>query len=46
MDFGLSDEQQLLVGTVRRFVEGELIPLEDEIEASGRLDRETAKAIF
>jgi alkylation response protein AidB-like acyl-CoA dehydrogenase len=34
MQFGLSDEQQLIVGTVRRFIETELIPLEDEIEQS------------
>ena len=46
MHFGLSDEQQLIVGTVRRFIETELIPLEDEIEASGRLDPAKAKAIF
>ena len=46
MQFGLSDEQQLIVGTVRRFIETELIPLEDEIEASGGLDPAKAKAIF
>jgi acyl-CoA dehydrogenase len=46
MQFGLSDEQQLIVGTVRRFIETELIPLEDEIEDTGRLDPVKAKAIF
>jgi acyl-CoA dehydrogenase len=46
MQFGLSDEQRLIVETVRRFVEAELIPLEDEIEATGRLDPAKAKAIF
>ncbi len=46
MDFALSDEQQLIVGTVRRFVQAELIPLEDEIEETGRLDPAKAKAIF
>ena len=39
MQFGLSDEQQLIVGTVRRFIEA-------EIEDSGRLDPVKAKAIF
>ena len=46
MQFGLSNEQQLLVRTVRRFVESELIPLEDEIETDGHLDPTKAKAIF
>jgi acyl-CoA dehydrogenase len=46
MNFDLSDEQRMLVDTVRRFVEAELLPLEDEIEASGRLDPAKAKAIF
>ena len=38
MDFSLSEEQRLLVETARRFVETELIPLEQEVEESGRLD--------
>ena len=38
MNFDLTDEQRMLVDTVRRFVETELMPLEDEIEATGRLD--------
>src|SRR4029453_12462771 len=46
MQFGLSEQQQLIVGTVRRFIETELIPIEDEIEKSGRLDPAKAKAIF
>ena len=46
MNFGLSVEQRLLVETVRRFVEVELIPLEDEIEETGRLNPAKAKAIF
>jgi acyl-CoA dehydrogenase len=45
MDFGLADEQKLLVDTVRRFVRNELAPLEDEVEASGRLAPAIAKAI-
>ncbi len=31
MDFGLSEEQALIVRTVRSFVERELYPLEDEL---------------
>jgi acyl-CoA dehydrogenase len=46
MDFGLSDEQRLIVETVRRFVESELIPLEESIEKSGRLDPAKAREIF
>ncbi|HEX4884695.1 MAG TPA: acyl-CoA dehydrogenase family protein [Casimicrobiaceae bacterium] len=46
MNFDLSDEQRMLVDTVRRFVEAELLPLEDAIEATGRLDPATAQAIF
>ena len=32
MDFALSSEQQMVVDTVRGFVERELYPLEDEVE--------------
>jgi acyl-CoA dehydrogenase len=46
MEFGLSDAQKLLVGMVRRFVETELRPLEEEVEATGRLDPAKAKEIF
>jgi acyl-CoA dehydrogenase len=46
MDFGLSDEQRLLVATARRFVQDELIPLEAEVEAQGRLDPATARRVF
>jgi acyl-CoA dehydrogenase len=46
MDFDLSDEQRMLVDTVRRFVETELLPLEDAIEATGRLEPALARAIF
>ncbi len=35
MNFGLSDEQRLIVETARRFVAAELIPHEDEIERHG-----------
>jgi acyl-CoA dehydrogenase len=46
MQFDLTEEQTMIVGTVRRFVETELIPLEDEIEETGRLDPDKARAIF
>jgi acyl-CoA dehydrogenase len=45
MDFSLSDEQRLLVDTVRRFIREELAPLEDEVEATGTLAPEKAAAI-
>jgi acyl-CoA dehydrogenase len=45
MDFALSDEQRMLIETVRRFIRTELAPLEDRVEAEGRLDEATARAI-
>jgi len=45
MDFGLSDEQRLLVRTVRRFVDAELRPLEQSVEESGRLEAGIADTI-
>ena len=45
MDFALSDGQRLLIETVRRFIRAELAPLEDEVEASGQLAPEKARAI-
>lgn len=46
MDLQLSSEQKMLIETVRRFVENEMLPLEDEIEESGRLAPEKARALF
>src|ERR1700723_394441 len=40
MDFGLSHEQQLVVDTVRNFVETELYPFEAEVERTGIVPRE------
>ncbi len=37
MDFGLSEEQRLIVETTRAFVETELYPHEAEVERSGHL---------
>jgi len=45
MSFLLTAEQKLLVTTARRFVESELMPLEMEVETSGVLDAERARAI-
>lgn len=45
MNFGLSDEQQLLVDTVRSFVEKEIYPHEAEIERTGEVPRELGDEI-
>ncbi len=45
MDFSVSDEQQLIVGTVRSFVEKELMPHEDELERTGEVAPELADEI-
>ncbi|MBL8312006.1 MAG: acyl-CoA dehydrogenase [Burkholderiales bacterium] len=45
MDFSLSDEQKMLIETVRRFVRDELKPLEDKVENTGVLTRDQALAI-
>lgn len=46
MDLNLSSEQKMLIETVRRFVENELYPLEEEVEKNGFLEPEKAKALF
>jgi acyl-CoA dehydrogenase len=46
VDFSLSDEQRLLIDTVRKFVAGELAPLEDQVERSGTLTPAQARSIF
>ena len=40
MDFGLSEEQKLIVETTRAFVENELYPHETEVERTGVLRRD------
>ena len=45
MNFALSDEQRMLIDTVRRFIADELRPLEGEVEESGALRFETALAV-
>ncbi len=45
MDFSLSEEQRAIVATVRRFVEAELIPHEEEVERLGDVPTELASSI-
>ena len=45
MHFGLDSEQQLVVDTVRGFVERELYPVEDAVEQSGAVPAEVGEAI-
>ena len=45
MDFGLTTEQQLVVDTVRDFVERELYPHEEAVERTGRVPPELGDSI-
>ena len=45
MDFGLTTEQQMVVDTVRGFVEKELYPHEEEVECTGAVPPELGEAI-
>ena len=45
MDFGLSEEQEMIVKTVRSFVENEIYPHEDLVERSGEVPAEIAMQI-
>ncbi len=45
MHFGLSDEQHMLVDTVRKFVEQEIYPHEDEVDRTGVVPRELGEEI-
>ena len=45
MHFGLSDEQEMIVSTVRSFVENEIYPHEAEVERSGEVPPEIADRI-
>ncbi len=45
MNFGLSDEQQMIVSTVREFVEREIYPYEAEVERTGEVPAEVAQEI-
>jgi len=45
MDFGLSEEQELIVKTVRRFVEEEIYPHEEAVELTGSVPKDVAEQI-
>ncbi|MEY4284712.1 MAG: hypothetical protein RL111_1387 [Pseudomonadota bacterium] len=45
MNFELSDEQKMLMETVRRFIQDEIHPLEDEVEQTGTLAQDKAQAL-
>jgi acyl-CoA dehydrogenase len=45
MNFELSDEQQMIVDTVRSFVENELYPHEEEVERTGMVPKELGQEI-
>ena len=45
MNFGLTAEQQMVVDTVRGFVEKELVPHEEEIERTGHVPPELGESI-
>ena len=45
MQFGLNEEQQLIVDTVRQFVEQEIYPPEDAVETSGVVPPELGNSI-
>ena len=45
MHFGLSEEQDMIVSTVREFVEAEIYPYEAEVERTGEVRPELAEAI-
>ncbi len=45
MDFALSDEQEMIVKTVRSFVENEIYPHEAEVERSGIVPPDVAASI-
>ncbi len=45
MDFGLTQEQEMIVETTRAFVENELYPHEAEVERTGHLDIDLVREI-
>jgi acyl-CoA dehydrogenase len=45
VNFGLTPEQDMVVNTVRNFVEKELYPLEPEVERAGCVSMQTAREI-
>ena len=45
MHFGLTEEQEMIVSTVRSFVENEIYPHEAEVERSGAVPPDLAQEI-
>ena len=45
MDFGLSNEQEMIIDSVKNFVEKELYPHEDKVEKSNHIDEPLAESI-
>ena len=45
MHFGLSEEQEMIVETVRSFVENEIYPHEETVERTGEVAKEVVEAI-
>ena len=45
MDFALTDEQEMIVDTVRTFVDRELVPHEDDVERLGEVPPDLVKEI-
>ena len=45
MHFGLTEEQEMIVSTVRSFVENEIYPHEAEVERTGTVPPELGQAI-
>ena len=45
MFFGLTEEQEMIVGTVRSFVENEIYPHENLVESKGSVPTEIAQDI-
>ena len=45
MHFGLTHEQEMIVDTVRKFVEQEMYPLENELERTGELPLDVGREI-
>jgi acyl-CoA dehydrogenase len=45
VDFSLTEEQQLIIATTRKFVREELVPHEREVEESGRLRAELMREL-
>ena len=46
MDFALTDEQEMVVATVRAFVDKELVPHEEEVERLGDVPPDLVERIL